>query len=545
MDKVDILYEKYNVLSDAGEKAAEHEADYLHLLEAVKGSANEKRLASQFIAKFFRYFPGHADKAFDAFGDLCEDEDVNIRKQAIRDLPNICKETKELVVKVTDLLVQLLVSEDASELQIVNLSLSNLFRLHPENFLQGLFLQFDSFDDSAREKALKFLSTKIKPSSTDLWTKEVEEAFLQYCRKFIPGCTKDEFMVFVDLLSTLKITRLVSGQQVVAEIISEQAELDKPYNPEDVEGTDKLLMCIKSALPYLSPYVTSNLYAQYLTLQVVPQLNRVVEVMSTDAPGIDLEIVQLLAELTPSVHPTNTAKPIDLPACQEAEFKKLLEYIPLPPLDAGDSVEEPSLQLTHVESLLFAFHQFGKHNAEFLNDETKLKDFKLRLQYLARCVQNYSKKLKESLELAKKTKDALQTDENKMRLVALKTTNNISTLIRDLFHTPPSFKSQVTLSWKPIARAIVLPTSKVKEVKPDEPEVASNGAAKPPPKRKPIEAPEGSVTKVQKKVEKEVYAPPSGKFSGTTRGGFPYVAPRGRGGFIRGTNRGRYSKRFN
>lgn len=46
-----------------------------------------------------------------------------------------------------------------------------------------------------------------------------------------------------------------------------------------------------------------------------------------------------------------------------------------------------------------------------------------------------------------KTAEELQTDENKIKITALKTTSNISTLIRDLFHAPPSFKSTVHLSW--------------------------------------------------------------------------------------------------
>lgn len=42
----------------------------------------------------------------------------------------------------------------------------------------------------------------------------------------------------------------------------------------------------------------------------------------------------------------------------------------------------------------------------------------------------------------------MKSEENKMRVAALKTTSNINTLIKDLFHTPPSFKSNVNLSWK-------------------------------------------------------------------------------------------------
>lgn len=50
----------------------------MEILAAVKGSAKEKRLASQFIARFFKDFPGLADQALEAQLDLCEDEDVSV-----------------------------------------------------------------------------------------------------------------------------------------------------------------------------------------------------------------------------------------------------------------------------------------------------------------------------------------------------------------------------------------------------------------------------------------------------------------------------------
>jgi hypothetical protein len=58
----------------------QHEQEYLEILKAVKGSPKEKRLASQFIARFFKHFPKLADKAIDAHLDLCEDEDMSVCK---------------------------------------------------------------------------------------------------------------------------------------------------------------------------------------------------------------------------------------------------------------------------------------------------------------------------------------------------------------------------------------------------------------------------------------------------------------------------------
>lgn len=44
----------------------------------MKGTPKEKRLASQFIARFFKHFPKLADQAIDAHLDLCEDEDMAV-----------------------------------------------------------------------------------------------------------------------------------------------------------------------------------------------------------------------------------------------------------------------------------------------------------------------------------------------------------------------------------------------------------------------------------------------------------------------------------
>lgn len=49
------------------------------ILDGVKGGAKEKRLAAQFIPKFFKHFPELADSAINAQLDLCEDEDVSVR----------------------------------------------------------------------------------------------------------------------------------------------------------------------------------------------------------------------------------------------------------------------------------------------------------------------------------------------------------------------------------------------------------------------------------------------------------------------------------
>lgn len=49
------------------------------IMSGIRSGPSEKRLASQFIARFFRHFPALADDSLDAIFDLCEDEDASVR----------------------------------------------------------------------------------------------------------------------------------------------------------------------------------------------------------------------------------------------------------------------------------------------------------------------------------------------------------------------------------------------------------------------------------------------------------------------------------
>jgi len=62
----------------------------LEILSAVKGSTKEKRLASQFITRFFKHFPNLAAQALEAQLDLCEDEDICV-SQLLNQYDKLCQ----------------------------------------------------------------------------------------------------------------------------------------------------------------------------------------------------------------------------------------------------------------------------------------------------------------------------------------------------------------------------------------------------------------------------------------------------------------------
>lgn len=52
-----------------------------------------------------------------------------IRKQAIKDLPQLCRENRTFLPKIADVLAQLLQSEEATEIKDVHSSLTLLFKI--------------------------------------------------------------------------------------------------------------------------------------------------------------------------------------------------------------------------------------------------------------------------------------------------------------------------------------------------------------------------------------------------------------------------------
>lgn len=197
MVTVEQLYKAFGVLADAKDKAGEHEAEYRLFMEAVKGSQGEKRLASQFLTRFFKHFPGLARETINAMFDLCEDTDVNIRKQAIKDLPSLCRMCPQHTVQIAEALSQLLASDDAAELSVIQSSLVSLFSINAKGVLEGMFqyiLGEHEDDDHIREKMLKFLTQKLKTLPEETLDKDCEEYVVAQCKKVLQDVTKDEFL---------------------------------------------------------------------------------------------------------------------------------------------------------------------------------------------------------------------------------------------------------------------------------------------------------------------------------------------------------------
>ncbi|CAB3228432.1 unnamed protein product [Arctia plantaginis] len=457
-DNIEKLYQNYGILADAKDDISKHEKEYLEILAAVKGSDKEKRLASQFIAKFFNSFPNLADQAIEAQFDLCEDDDIAIRKQAIKDLPTLCKDHKEHTQRIADILAQLLQTDDTTESTIVTNSLLSILKIDAKGALTGLFSQIHQNSDTevtnevVRERCIKFLATKVKQLGREVINKEAEELIISECKKLLESqdVIAEEFDHIMDLLTWSKLGKSPLGRKELVQIVAALAFTPDDCHPEDPEYLERITQCSQHALPLFSAQVDSNQFINFFCDHV---LRRWDEIPTPEgAADAKLDLLKLFAELTEHCGELeNPQQKID------AVYDLLMKYLPEAPVEDdgkdGNKTEakpdeaksSPSLQFSHVECALFSLHSLCRKSPDALSaDAAKLKPLRLRLQYTARLTQGYIKKLK---EVTQKGEDA-DSEENKLKVAALKTTSNINTLIRDLFRTPPSFKSKVQLSFQ-------------------------------------------------------------------------------------------------
>uniref|UniRef100_A0A673GKW7 Apoptosis inhibitor 5-like n=1 Tax=Sinocyclocheilus rhinocerous TaxID=307959 RepID=A0A673GKW7_9TELE len=471
----------------------QHKDAYQAILDGVKGGPKEKRLAAQFIPKFFSSFPELADAAINAQLDLCEDEDVSVSTSS----SSSCQRFACYGRFFSYLL------DDSAEFNQVNTALISIFKIDAKGTLGGLFSQILQGEDIVRERAIKFLSTKLKMMPDDTMTKEVEDYIFIETKKVLEDVTGEEFVLLMRILSGLKSMQTVSGRQQLVELVVEQAFLEQALNPTDADSVDRLLQCTRQALPLFSKNVHSTRFVTYFCEFVLPNLSLLTSPVAE--LDIQLEVLKLLAEMSPYCGDMDKLE-VNL----NMLFEKLLEFMPLPPEEEnGENAanEEPKLQFSYVECLLFSFHQLGKKLPDFLIDKIsaeKLKDFKIRLQYFARGLQVYIRQLRVALQ--GKTGDALKTEENKIKVVALKITNNINVLIKDLFHNPPSYKSTVTLSWKPVQKTEAAAIGQKRQSGED---IGATATTKKLP------------TNLPRRDARQIYNPPSGKYSASI-GNFSY-----------------------
>jgi len=496
------LYDCAQTLSAIkGDKAAEHTSEYETILKGVHGDTQSKRLASQFIARFSTQFPNLTDASLDAILDLCEDDDVNIRKQAIKDLPMMCRDRKDYLPKIADVLTQLLATDESSEVATIQNAIMTLFRRDCKGTLVGVFCQVKTGGDLVRDRALKFLHMKLKTGSKELLNKEGEiHLFEEIKACTFEGCTADEFKMLMNMLSLTSIPSNPAGKRMIVEMMGKMVDFEKSFAAEDEEAVNRLVKCYSAASDYFSDHVKSTKFCEYLCAKVLPEWDSIL----SDDQNMLLRILAELCEHT---------EKFEQPKEAVANIHTVLvEY--LPQASSTDGVPdtfnpEKNLEFTKVECLLYAFHTVAQMSS-FLTDNPELfKELQSRLQQFALGIQGYIRKLREVLH--GKTTAQLMADENKDNAKALKSCTNINSLIKDLLIPTPTYKTKIGLSWKPVSKeALKRKSIQFKESPSDK---SDNNQSKKKFAKTPIRVGGGGGGNRGSAGGAGVYAPPQGKYS--------------------------------
>ncbi|PAA65937.1 hypothetical protein BOX15_Mlig027937g1 [Macrostomum lignano] len=523
-DADEVLKELYNIMtkisenkknSDNAEQNAALFRKILELPRSQSADSRSKRLASQFVGRLFKDFPEDQPAAFEAIVDLVEDDDLNVRKQAISDLPKLCKDVPVYVAKVTDLLVQMLQSDDPQEQPLVNNALSQTLTGHPAEALTGLFNQLthEEASDLTRERALRFLTTKLAHLALTPPQEELLARLL--IDELLYDVSEDEFTTAVNLLAGLGCMRGAAGRQRLVDAVCQQADLAAPFDPASPADVARLSECARMAAKHMGRNVSAKALLVYYLDRVVPSIDLVDD--SASGPGLAdsprLGLLRRLAELSSAAGSSFAVTDKQLSALLD----RLLDRLPLPPTppptpmatssndneeaetdkvpeegEIAPAVGEPELNFSQIECLLFAFHRLAKTNPDFLTAcPDRLADFAKRIGYLSQANQVYLRSLRSAVRAPPRADDAVPTpaaaveaaapstqpdasddaekaekaeepeaaeppiaDPARLREVALATAENIALLARDLSRSPPSYRAELAvscLSWRQLA----------------------------------------------------------------------------------------------
>lgn len=178
---------------------------------------------------------------------------VQIRACAMRYLVSICKDVKDHLPKVTDILAQMMQLEEQRDHTTASWCLMQLWKEDSPNVLRTLYQHIRSLDSfPARIKCLQFLQ---KHCIKDLKEQsiEIEKIVVEESKKILQQViSSDELSIILTVLKDSNFGKTTVGQQELVRFIGEALELDKEVNILEKNAIDKIIVATQHALLFLS-----------------------------------------------------------------------------------------------------------------------------------------------------------------------------------------------------------------------------------------------------------------------------------------------------
>eukprot|EP00300_Choanocystis_sp_HF-7_P030234 c39018_g1_i1.p1 GENE.c39018_g1_i1~~c39018_g1_i1.p1 ORF type:complete len:554 (-),score=136.90 c39018_g1_i1:40-1674(-) len=467
MTDFEVLYEIDSELTTAKDTGAtvgaDHADKFNQLIAAASGSDNAKYLAASLIPKYASMFPALTDSAVNTMFDLCEVMDKRIRLCAISNLHLLCKSSVDVVPKISDALVQMLVAEDKSEKQHVCSSFDKVLAYDKKGALGGLFGRILSSDNAElRSNAVDFFITKVVPVVRKD-ASGIKQLVLEQTEKMLGIVTEAQFYQLTEVMVSLGADQ--EQQSHIMDALFANAQPNS-FKPTDDAVVERVLKCFQQAINLEKKGVSGPGLVPSWFNHVYPHIDEISSKFSTQA-------FKLSAELSKS------AKGDQGRACLSHTIALFNKYVDPPatghPKLVFDKVECLSVILYHLASkapgamnrvsgVKVPTSLIGDGSSEDHAD--KLKPFQARLEALIKACDHYTpilqKVVKEtSPEVAKLTPEEATSDQGKRLKTKLQTAKqavisarNAKTVASTLLKIKTEYPElSIALSWVPLKKA--------------------------------------------------------------------------------------------
>ncbi|KAL0485066.1 hypothetical protein AKO1_011802 [Acrasis kona] len=369
--QVDELYKHDSILSSAGEDKSKHEASYKAILDFAGANASDKckTLACQLIPRYFKYFPKLYKAALTAQVDLCDEEAISknvlinyyqISVNAIKGLPQFCKEGPDHAKQISNVLGQLLANVSKLEAATAKSALLEVFR---DNFKIALtstcsLITSDENVEEVKQAVFMFLKDQILPEIKRFIPQgaaEESETLLQTeLAKLIKSKKKDES--FLQVLKNMDMFKTENGRRNFINMVTQSSVLshNQDFTPE-ADG-DKLEAALSEINNIGDGFEKSNTNAPYFNFLIQKVIQPHFDVLDDKTR---VQVLRAAAYLSPytSASDARNALPIT--------YQHLMLNIPMPQASSGD--KKPEINFSYLECLLYTFHQLGQKVPGALN----------------------------------------------------------------------------------------------------------------------------------------------------------------------------------
>eukprot|EP01083_Nonionella_stella_P038154 103868_1 len=491
----DMLYEFYaeiegfsKVKQETPVKASELEESakvaFRRLIGGNKGSEKARQLSALLIPKVAGVFPSMIQDAVKAQFDLCEDDSVLTRQEAVRGLGTICKQHSVYVPPITSVLAQMLDTTEANELATIKQTFTQLFAINSSMAFQSLLsVARESGVGAPRSLQIQFVLAEIKKQLPHIVKDEQTQISIA---DGIKALLSDEQLGVRDFAALIKCAQVLpivqqdaDFKRSIVENIIKQSQLNNKVvqSKDDIVG--KAAWCMK---------LLTDEFIEKSEIDVGPCIDlfftKIAPVMTQMAVATQIHYGRSIARF--ARHASKETAKRHLAALYElmkAQF----------PTGAGMDTQD--VQFSVIECLLHIFHQFAAKSpatvrsvcglftpsgqpADFRDDVlARQKEFRDRAETLMKHCDKYGQQLAQILKGSPKPEVKSQCETHKSAL------RSILTLSKPLIGAKPKYLEfgVVPYSWNKAPEK----KAGLKRSRPSESESKENGKATKKQKKQP------------------------------------------------------------